>query len=371
VEDTLIRVPKHHLVGKSEVFDSMLTLPQGKNDPEGISDEKPIQLASIKKVDFDRLLQIIYPIVPDLCVNGWVSVLALSSLWRMSALRKTAIEHVTRELSQMISPVDRILLGRRYSVADWISSGYEGLASRTGVVSHEEAERIGVHVTVEDTLFRIPKQHLVGKSEAFDSMLSLPQGGSEPEGTNDDKPIQLSGIKKIDFERLLRVLHPIDTTKQPDLSVNGWVSVLALSSLWQMTVRKIAIEHLTRSLSQISPADRIVLGRKYSVPQWISSGCEELASRVGVLSLEEGGKIGLSTSLTIEHIRESNFKDCLQRNGGHTSSLCRCNYCGRSNPCAQIYPTALPFDLRMVREKVGQHFEVELKEVEAEGAGFE
>ncbi len=39
----------------------MLSLPQGKNDPEGISDEKPIQLAGIKKVDFNRLLQIIYP----------------------------------------------------------------------------------------------------------------------------------------------------------------------------------------------------------------------------------------------------------------------------------------------------------------------
>ncbi|KAK0454492.1 hypothetical protein EV421DRAFT_1757209, partial [Armillaria borealis] len=225
---------------------------------------------------------------------------------------------------------------------------------------------------VEDTLFRIPKQHLVGKSEAFDSMLSLPQGGSEPEGVSDDRPIQLSGIKKIDFERLLQVLHPIDTTKQPELSVNGWVSVLALSSLWRMTVRKSAIEHLTVSLSQISPADRIVLGRKYSVAQWISSGCEELASRVGVVSLEEGERVGLSTALRIQHIRESNFTDCLQRSavyGGSGSYYC--GNCCHYHLCAQMYPSGQSFDLHTVKEKVGNLFEAELKDVEAEGAGFE
>ncbi|KAG7449813.1 uncharacterized protein BT62DRAFT_886401, partial [Guyanagaster necrorhizus] len=158
---------------------------------------------------------------------------------------------------------------------------------------------------VEDTLFRIPKHHLVGKSEALDSMLSLPQGCSAPEGVSDDRPIQLSGIKKIDFERLLQVLHPLDATKSPELSVNGWMSVLALSSLWRMTVRKTAIEHLTgRYLLRTGS-----FGRKYSVAQWISSGCEELGSRVEVVSLEEGKRVGLSATLKIHHIRESFFTD--------------------------------------------------------------
>ncbi|KAK0241277.1 hypothetical protein EDD85DRAFT_934305 [Armillaria nabsnona] len=205
-----------------------------------------------------------------------------------------------------------------------------------------------VVLQVEDTLFRIPKQHLVGKSEAFDSMLSLPQGGSEPEGVSDDRPIQLSGIKKIDFERLLQVLHPMhnrDTMKQPELPVNGWVSVLALSSLW------------------------IVLGRKYSVAQWVSSGYEELASRVESVSLEEGERVGWSTALRIEHIRESNFKDHLQQAGGPGSYYC--GQCCRYHPCVQMYPSGQPFNLHTVKEKVGRHFEAELKDVEAEGAGYE
>ncbi|KAK0459135.1 uncharacterized protein EV420DRAFT_1763588 [Desarmillaria tabescens] len=220
---------------------------------------------------------------------------------------------------------------------------------------------------VEDILFRVPKHHLVGKSEAFDSMLSLPQGGSEPEGVTDDRPIQLAGIKKIDFERLLQVLHPIDTAKQPELSVNGWVSVLALSSLWRMTVRKTAIERLTSSLSEISPADRIVLGRKYSVGQWISSGCEELATRVEVVSLEEGEKVGLSTALRLEHIRESNFTDGNQQ---QTQGSTYCSYCGCYCRCIGNYPSRPPFNSHVVKEKVGRLFEAELKDVEAEGAGF-
>ncbi|SJK97991.1 uncharacterized protein ARMOST_01247 [Armillaria ostoyae] len=220
---------------------------------------------------------------------------------------------------------------------------------------------------VEDTLVRIPKHNLVGKSEVFDSMLSLPQGGSEPEGISDEKPIQLAGIKKVDFERLLQIIYPIDNTKLPDLSVNGWVSVLALSSLWRMSVRKTAIERLTSRLLQISPADRIVLGRKYSVAHWISSGYEELASRVGVVSLEEAEKVGLGTALRIEHIRESLFAVDNQR----ATVPCYCDYCGHACRGKHTSSSGPPFDSHVVKEKTGKAFEAELKDVEAEGAAFE
>ncbi len=135
-----------------------------------------------------------------------------------------------------------------------------------------------------------------------------------------------------------------------------------------MTARKIAIEHLTRSLSQISPADRIVLGRKYSVAQWISSGCEELASRVESVSLEEGERVGLGTALRIEHIRESLFTVGNQQ---RATGSCYCGYCGRSRTCSGTHTSGPPFDSHVVKEKAGKAFEAELKEVEAEGAGFE
>ncbi|KAK0195871.1 hypothetical protein F5146DRAFT_1027449 [Armillaria mellea] len=217
-----------------------------------------------------------------------------------------------------------------------------------------------VVLQVEDTLFRIPKHQLVGKSEAFASMLSLPQGGNEPEGFSDDSPIQLSGIKKIDFERLLQMLK-----KPPELSLNGWISILALSNMWRMTIRKTAIEHLTSGLSEISPVDRILLGRKYSVAHFLSSGYEELASRVGVVSLEDSERIGLGTALRIQHIRESLFME-----RGVIQNSYYCSGCHRYNAYSASYPSAPPFTANAAKEKVGKLFEDELKDVEAEGARF-
>ncbi|KAK0241289.1 hypothetical protein EDD85DRAFT_818321 [Armillaria nabsnona] len=226
-----------------------------------------------------------------------------------------------------------------------------------------------VILQVEDTLFRIPKHQLVGKSEAFASMLSLPQGGNEPEGFSDDKPIQLSGIKKIDFERLLQIMYPLDAEKPPEkLSLNGWISVLALSNMWRMTIRKTAIEHLTSSLSEISPVDRILLGRKYSVAHFLSSGYEELASRVGVVSLEDSERIGLGTALRIQHIRESLFME--RGVGGVIQNSYYCSGCHRYNTYSGNYPSVPPFVANVVKEKVRSLFEAELKDVEAEGARF-
>ncbi|KAK0486341.1 hypothetical protein IW261DRAFT_792372 [Armillaria novae-zelandiae] len=162
---------------------------------------------------------------------------------------------------------------------------------------------------VEDTLFRIPKYQLVGKSEIFDAILSLPQSGNKPKGSSDDMPIQLENTSKIDFERFLQILYPRDTVKPPELSIDSWMSILRLSSLWRMgDLRSNAIEHLTLRLGSISPIARILLGRKYSVAHWISSGCVDLAKREDAISLEEAGKIGLETALLIQHVRESLWK---------------------------------------------------------------
>ncbi|KAK0494879.1 hypothetical protein EDD18DRAFT_1354864 [Armillaria luteobubalina] len=222
---------------------------------------------------------------------------------------------------------------------------------------------------IEDTLIRVPKHHLVGKSEVFDSMLSLPQGKNDPESISDEKPIQLAGIKKVDFEGLLQIIYPIDNMKLPDLSVNGWVSILALSSLWRMSLRKTAIERLTTRLSQLSPTDRIILGRKYSVALWISSGYEELASRVGVVSHEEAERIGLGVALSIEHIRESLFTTRVTQQPYGTYY---CGNCYGYHPCSgQSQALGPPFDSQVVKGKVGKVFEAELKDIEAEGAGFE
>ncbi|KAK0494967.1 hypothetical protein EDD18DRAFT_1173247 [Armillaria luteobubalina] len=155
-------------------------------------------------------------------------------------------------------------------------------------------------VQVEDTLFRFPKHYLMKKSEVFRSMLSMPQGKMTT------IPIKLWGISKIEFERLLQVIHPIDAQQQPQLSMDAWLSVLKLSGLWRLAdTRNVAISGLTTLLWKIDPVDRVILGRKYSVAPWLSSGFMDLVHRVEMVSEEEAEKIGLDTALQIQRVREA------------------------------------------------------------------
>ncbi|KAK0486340.1 hypothetical protein IW261DRAFT_1454989 [Armillaria novae-zelandiae] len=125
-----------------------------------------------------------------------------------------------------------------------------------------------VTVQVEDKLFRFPKHHLMRRSK----------GSDEPEGVSDDRPIKLWRISSVDFERLLQVLHPI---KNPIFPQAAWLSVLRLSNLWRLKdTRNTAISHLTTLSLKVDPVHRIILGRKYSVAQWYSSGYIDLVHRV-------------------------------------------------------------------------------------------
>jgi len=64
VEDTLFRVSRQYFVEKSPIFRDMFSIPQIQiegSSPEGSSDEKPLRLEGISKVDFERLLKVMYP----------------------------------------------------------------------------------------------------------------------------------------------------------------------------------------------------------------------------------------------------------------------------------------------------------------------
>ncbi|SJK98068.1 uncharacterized protein ARMOST_01325 [Armillaria ostoyae] len=214
-------------------------------------------------------------------------------------------------------------------------------------------------VQVEDTLFRFPKHHLMKKSEVFRSMLSMPQGKSEPEGVSDDHPIKLWGVNKIEFERLLQVLHPIDAQKQPQLSMDAWLSVLKLSGLWRLAdTRNIAISGLTTLMWKIDPVDRVILGRRYSVAPWLSSGFMDLVHRVEMVSEEEADKIGLETALQIQRVRETFLRTAYKVEQSNN----RYSYQGNA--------TEPSFDRDKVKNAVEKTFKKELEDTEADGASF-
>ncbi|KAK0454438.1 hypothetical protein EV421DRAFT_2029513 [Armillaria borealis] len=126
VENAFFKVPTHHFVTHSEVFADMLSLPQGQAAiAEGQSRENPIILPVTER-DFRTLLCVLYPLVvpksPSFNKEELISLLKLSKLWVMKHIREYAVEKI-EEILDLIDAVERITMGREYSVEGWLRSG--------------------------------------------------------------------------------------------------------------------------------------------------------------------------------------------------------------------------------------------------------
>jgi hypothetical protein len=77
--------------------------------------------------------------------EGWISVLRLAEMWNFKDIRALAIAKLTNE---SLEPVEQILLARTYMVPQWLRAGYDALATRSDVLSSEEAKRIGYETAV-------------------------------------------------------------------------------------------------------------------------------------------------------------------------------------------------------------------------------
>jgi hypothetical protein len=64
--------------------------------------------------------------------------------WGFSALRATAIDAI----SPLASPVDKIVLGRKYGLDEWVFSAFEELLVREAHITEEEGDRIGMKMMV-------------------------------------------------------------------------------------------------------------------------------------------------------------------------------------------------------------------------------
>ncbi|KAJ3540798.1 hypothetical protein NMY22_g4151 [Coprinellus aureogranulatus] len=131
VEDEIYRVPRHGFTEFSEVFRAMFALPQpeGTRPEEGQCDENPIVLLGCTKLEFENLLEVLYPMAPrlqpePLGKGQWIDVLKLSSMWSMDQVREVAIE----ELSKLATdPMTRAILAKRYRLPHWLAQAYKGV----------------------------------------------------------------------------------------------------------------------------------------------------------------------------------------------------------------------------------------------------
>ena len=174
VEDQLFKVPKYRFMKESEVFQDMFSLPQGGEDDddpwgesddkgksvdrgrfvrEGGSDDHPIVLEGIQCIDFERFLEILYPLdtpptsPTPLSLDTYRSTLTLATMWSFRSLRTHCISQM-RSLVPALPSIEKILLARRCRVRSWLIEGYDELIRRKTHITESESLQLGQMETV-------------------------------------------------------------------------------------------------------------------------------------------------------------------------------------------------------------------------------
>ncbi|KZV74168.1 hypothetical protein PENSPDRAFT_749475 [Peniophora sp. CONT] len=146
VEGTLFKVPRYGLPGNAATFEAKFAISSTDDDIPGSSDENPIRLeVGVTEFDFASLLKATYPppglIESELSMDEWMSVLKLAKLWDLTDMRDRAVSQTERLLANQ-SPLEKILLGRKYDVIKWLKDGYQAIAKRPTGLTKEEKESL-------------------------------------------------------------------------------------------------------------------------------------------------------------------------------------------------------------------------------------
>ncbi|KAJ3527408.1 hypothetical protein NMY22_g9801 [Coprinellus aureogranulatus] len=168
----LFKVHKHFLQRESSVFQSMFSCPPESAGPEGTADNKPIVLPEVKAEEFEALLDYFYEpprSLENALPSSWLckeataeneegkaeqtftamrllNLLSVAHRFDFENARYFAIEGLEKRMSQF-TPVDRILLSRRFDVDQWLRPAYVDLCRREKSLSIAEAQQLGLETT--------------------------------------------------------------------------------------------------------------------------------------------------------------------------------------------------------------------------------
>lgn len=70
----------------------------------------------------------------------WTSILHLAAKWGFESIQLLAIDNLTATAI----PVDKIVLGRRYGILDWLPGAYKAVCTRADPLTVEEGMKLGV-----------------------------------------------------------------------------------------------------------------------------------------------------------------------------------------------------------------------------------
>ncbi|TDL13531.1 hypothetical protein BD410DRAFT_846855 [Rickenella mellea] len=143
---------------------------------------------------------------------------------------------------------------------------------------------------VEDCLFKAPRPYFE-QSEVFRDTFKLPPVDGVFEGANDETPLRLDGIKANDFRAFLSVLMPLPSSEEPKVTKEEWLGVLSLADMWNFEkIRQVSVDKLGKE--RMDAVERILLGRRYNIEDWLLAAHLHLARREIFLSIVEAEQLG-------------------------------------------------------------------------------
>ncbi|KAH9965449.1 hypothetical protein BC827DRAFT_857254 [Russula dissimulans] len=206
------------------------------------------------------------------------------------------------------SSLSSLILGDNVSSRPLSSPGVESidantpLSAKPGPFSWHKRfffEDGNITFLVDSILYRVHRYFFCRDSNEFMTRLSrlpLPQEGVFP------PVISLENVKSKDFDAFLSVLYPLDFNAPVERSFEELSSILDLATRWGFTsIRDMAI----RCLNPPTSYQRLILGRKYVIEEWILPALQELCERPEPVTLDEARLMDFEDVVLVESIRET------------------------------------------------------------------
>ncbi|KZP28656.1 hypothetical protein FIBSPDRAFT_246260 [Athelia psychrophila] len=150
---------------------------------------------------------------------------------------------------------------------------------------------------IEKVLYNVHRYFFERDSPHFRSILGSIQGADE------QNPLVLPDVSCSDFDEFLAILYPTDFRRPTEKTTAQWTSILHLAAKWGFeSIQLLAIDNLTATAI---PVDKIVLGRRYGISDWLSGAYEAVCTRADSLTVEEGMKLGVEDIIRISAARQA------------------------------------------------------------------
>ncbi|KAF7973580.1 hypothetical protein HWV62_14862 [Athelia sp. TMB] len=149
---------------------------------------------------------------------------------------------------------------------------------------------------IEERLYNVHRYFFERDSSYFRSIFENSVG-------TDDSPVVISNLSCADFDEFLAILYPVDFRRPTEKTTPQWTSILHLSAKWEFeSIKLLAIDNLT---ANAVPVDKIVLGRRYGISEWLPGAYEAVCKREDPLTVEEGMKLGVEDIIKISAARQA------------------------------------------------------------------